>query len=136
MKSSAEVQATRLIRPLKSRLSRLLQELVRTNSVAVLAGADETPAQRVLASFFREQSIRPELYDTAFILDSNFPHVRRYKPYAGRKNAFDWRARGEVKACCSTDILTRYLQATASGRVHRGPGISPRGACTGAALST
>jgi acetylornithine deacetylase len=86
MKSSAEIRPTRLIRPLKSRLRRLLQELIRSNSVAVLAGGDETPAQRVLGRFFREQGIRPELYDTAFILESDFPHVRRYKLYSGRRN--------------------------------------------------
>ncbi|MFP5229161.1 MAG: M20 family metallopeptidase [Acidobacteriota bacterium] len=79
-------QAAKLIRPLKGQLRRLLQELVRTRSVAVLAGGNETPAQRVLARFFREQGIRPELYDTAFILKSKFPQVRRQKSYAGRKN--------------------------------------------------
>jgi acetylornithine deacetylase len=78
--------ATRLIRPLRSSLKRLLQELVRTNSVAVLAGGNETPAQRVLQVFFREQGIRAELYDTAFICDSGFAQVRRHKSYAGRKN--------------------------------------------------
>jgi acetylornithine deacetylase len=78
--------ATRLIRPLRSSIRRLLQELVRTNSVAVLAGGNETPAQRVLQAFFRERGIRTELYDTAFIRDSDFPQVRRRKSYAGRKN--------------------------------------------------
>ncbi|HEX4066519.1 MAG TPA: M20/M25/M40 family metallo-hydrolase [Acidobacteriaceae bacterium] len=81
-----DADARRLIRPLRSRLKRLLQELVRTNSVAVLAGGNETPAQRMLRGFFVEQGMRAELYDTAFILDSSFPQVRRQKPYAGRKN--------------------------------------------------
>ena len=86
MTSLTQADATKLIRPLKGRLRRLLQELVRTNSVAVLTGGNETPAQQVLASFFREQGIRPELYDTAFILKSRFPQVRRHKSYAGRRN--------------------------------------------------
>jgi len=86
MTSAARLDAAKLIRPLKARLRRLLQELVRNNSVAVLTGGNETPAQQVLAAFFREQGITPELYDTAFILKSGFPHVRRYKPYSGRKN--------------------------------------------------
>lgn len=86
MTSTAQAEATKLIRPLKGRLRRLLQELVRTSSVAVLTGGNETPAQRVLAAFFREQGLRSELYDTAFILKSRFPHVRRHKSYAGRKN--------------------------------------------------
>ena len=84
MKNAAD--AARLIRPLRSSLKRLLQELVRTNSVAVLAGGNETPTQRVLQAFFRELGIRSELYDTAFIRDSKFPQVRRHKSYAGRKN--------------------------------------------------
>jgi acetylornithine deacetylase len=75
-----------LVRPFATRLKRLLQELVRTNSVATLAGANETPTQRVLWQFFRDQGLRPELYETEFILKSKFPHVRRQKPYAGRKN--------------------------------------------------
>ncbi len=86
MTKTAEGSAMQLIRPLRSRLRRLLQELVRTNSVAVLSGGDETPAQQVLAAFFREQGIRPELYETAFILKSRFPQVRRSKSYRGRKN--------------------------------------------------
>lgn len=86
MKNRAAADAGKLIRPLRNNLKQLLQALVRTGSVAVLAGGDETPAQRVLQRFFREQGIKAELYDTAFILESDFVHVRRYKPYAGRKN--------------------------------------------------
>lgn len=86
MKSKAASDAERLIRPLRTRLRKLLQELVRTNSVALLSGGDELPAQRLLQLFFREQGIKAELYETAFITDSDFPHVRRYKTYAGRKN--------------------------------------------------
>jgi acetylornithine deacetylase len=87
MKNAAPAtDTTRLIRPLRSSLKRLLQELVRTNSVAVLAGGNETPAQRVLQTFFSEQGISARLYDTAFIRDSTFPQVRRQKSYAGRKN--------------------------------------------------
>jgi acetylornithine deacetylase len=86
MKSIAAADAHKLIRPLRSGIKRLLQDLVRVNSVAVLAGADETPAQTVLRDFFREQGIRAELYDTSFILESGFPQVRKHKSYAGRKN--------------------------------------------------
>jgi acetylornithine deacetylase len=67
-------------------MKRLLQNLVRTSSVTTLAGGNETPAQRVLQRFFREQGLRAELYETAFILKSKFPHVRRQKSYAGRRN--------------------------------------------------
>jgi acetylornithine deacetylase len=67
-------------------MKRLLQNLVRTSSVTTLAGGNETPAQRVLQRFFREQGLRAELYETAFILKSKFPHVRRQKSYVGRRN--------------------------------------------------
>ena len=86
MKNGTAADVSKLIRPLRSSLKRLLQELVRTSSVAVLAGGDETRAQRVLQRFFREQGIKADLYDTEFILESDFKQVRRYKPYAGRKN--------------------------------------------------
>lgn len=78
--------ARKLIEPLRPRLCTLLQELVRTNSVAVLQHGEEMPAQDVLMQFFREQGIAAELYDTEFITNSSFPHVRRYKSYRDRKN--------------------------------------------------
>lgn len=84
--AGAATDAARLIRPLRIGLKRLLQELVRTNSVAVLTGGNETPAQRVLQTFFREQGIRTALYDTAFIRNSAFAQVRRNKSYLGRQN--------------------------------------------------
>lgn len=86
MEGMASPAARKLMDPFRDRLLVLLQELVRTNSTAVLQGGDETPAQRVLEAFFREQGIRAELYDTAFVRESEFPHVRRYKSYEGRKN--------------------------------------------------
>jgi acetylornithine deacetylase len=86
MKKSSTRTAQKLIRPLRNDLKRLLQELVRTNSVALLAGGNETPAQLALREFFREYGLRSELYETKFILESDFPHVRRNKSYAGRKN--------------------------------------------------
>lgn len=85
-KGTTAVAPKKLIRPLKTKLRRLLQELVKTNSVAVLSGANETPAQLVLQSFFAEHGIRAELYDTAFVTRSGFTGVRRHKSYAGRKN--------------------------------------------------
>lgn len=80
------VVAQKLMEPLRERLCKLLQELVRTNSVATLRDGDETPAQRILETFFLEHGIEPELYSTEFIEQSDFRHVRRYKKYAGRKN--------------------------------------------------
>lgn len=85
MKTVAQ-DAEKLICPLRNDLKRLLQELIQTNSVALLAGGNETPAQRVLQRFLREHGLRPELYETDFILRSKFAQVRRNKPYRGRKN--------------------------------------------------
>ena len=50
--NTISTRAFKLLRPLKGRLNLLLQDLVRTNSVAVLAGGDETAAQHVLHRFF------------------------------------------------------------------------------------
>ncbi|MGC8548054.1 MAG: M20/M25/M40 family metallo-hydrolase [Acidobacteriaceae bacterium] len=86
MMRGAEIDAKQLLGPMRNRLCRLLQELVRTNSVARLGGGNEAEAQQVLAEFFREQGIRAELYSTEFIEKSDFPHVRRYKSYRDRKN--------------------------------------------------
>jgi len=76
----------KLIHPLKGDLKRLLQQLVRTNSVAVPPGGDETPAQRVLQSFFHDQGVRAQLYATEFIEKSGNPLVRKNRSYRGRKN--------------------------------------------------
>jgi len=76
----------RLIRPLRGNLKRLLQQLVRTNSVAIPPGGDETPAQQVLQSFFHDQGVRAQLYATEFIEKSGNPLVRKNRSYRGRKN--------------------------------------------------
>lgn len=76
----------RLIRPLQGDLKRLLQQLVRTNSVAIPPGGDETPSQQVLQSFFHDQGVRAQLYTTEFIEKSGNPLVRKNRSYRGRKN--------------------------------------------------
>jgi acetylornithine deacetylase len=86
MMHGTEMDAKELLGPMRNRLCRLLQELVKTNSVALLGGGNEAQAQQVLGEFFREQGIRAEMYSTEFIEKSGFPHVRRYKSYKDRKN--------------------------------------------------
>jgi acetylornithine deacetylase len=76
----------RFIQLLKGDLKRLLQQLVRTTSVAVPPGGDETPAQRVLQSFFHDQGVRAQLYATEFIEKSGNPLVKKNRSYRGRKN--------------------------------------------------
>ncbi len=76
----------KLISAVREDLFRLIQELVRTNSVAVPPEGNETPAQLVLAEFLKTYGLDAELYDTGFLLDSPHPYVRRDRHYAGRKN--------------------------------------------------
>jgi acetylornithine deacetylase len=78
--------ARKLIRTLGGDLKRLLQHLVRTNSVAIPPGGDEAPAQQVLQSFFREHGVRAEMYATEFIERAANPLVRKNRTYRGRKN--------------------------------------------------
>jgi acetylornithine deacetylase len=78
--------ARKVIRALRGDLKRLTQELVRTNSVAIPPGGDETPAQLVLQSFFREHGVRAEMYATEFIERSGNALVRKNRTYRGRKN--------------------------------------------------
>jgi acetylornithine deacetylase len=86
MTDKAATQARRLIYPLRGDLKRLLQQLVRTNSVAIPPGGGETPAQQLLQIFFREHGIRAELYATDFIERSGNSLVRKSRTYRGRKN--------------------------------------------------
>ncbi|MGB6130285.1 MAG: M20/M25/M40 family metallo-hydrolase [Acidobacteriaceae bacterium] len=86
MTRSATRDARKLVAPLRLPLTRLLRELVRTNSVAAPPGGNETPAQRVLQRFLLDHGLRPEFYDTAFIQESGSPLVRKTRTYAGRKN--------------------------------------------------
>jgi len=80
----------KLIQPLRGDLKRLLQSLVRTNSVAIPPGGNETPAQLLLQDFLCEYGVKSTLYDTHFIEKSGNPLVRQLvrknRSYRGRKN--------------------------------------------------
>ena len=86
MSRSSARDARRLIHPLQGDLKQLLQQLVRTNSVAIPPGGDETPSQLVLQRFFRDQGVGAQLYATEFIEKSGNPLVRKNRSYRGRKN--------------------------------------------------
>jgi acetylornithine deacetylase len=86
MTRGAAHDVRRLINPLKGDLKRLLQQLVRTNSVAVPPGGDETPSQRLLQGFFQDHGVGTQLYATEFIEKSGNPLVRKNRSYRGRKN--------------------------------------------------
>src|ERR1039458_1000182 len=84
----AQPIARSLIRPLRSSLKKLLQELVRTDSVAIPPNGNETPAQRVLERFLRNHGVNSELYEVGPILEQNNCTVFRNRSYTGRKNLF------------------------------------------------
>lgn len=86
MTPKAAESSGKLIRPLESDLKRSPQQLVRTNSVAIPPGGEETPAQQVLQTFFRSHGVHAELYATDFIERSGNPLVRKNRSYRGRKN--------------------------------------------------
>ena len=83
-KEAAEVH--KLIRPLRGYLKTLLRELVKTSSVNLPPGGNETPAQRLLNTFLRTHGVKSVLYNTEFIESAGNPLVRKNRQYKGRKN--------------------------------------------------
>jgi acetylornithine deacetylase len=84
--SGAGRLARRLIAPLRQDIISLLQQLVRTNSVAVPPHGNEAPAQRLLRRVLKGCGVDAELYDTGFLNESDHPCVRHERRYAGRPN--------------------------------------------------
>jgi len=78
--------ARRLMAPLEADVIRLLQELVRTDTVAVPPAGNETAGQLVLRDFLHAQGLAPELYDVSSVGESGHPCARRDRAYAGRQN--------------------------------------------------
>lgn len=120
--TTVAVQAHKVLHPLQADMKRLLQNLVRTNSVAVPPNGNETPAQLILLDFSQAHGIRPELYGTAFLATSKNPLVQKGRNYKGRKN-LSVRLPGQAvaRAFSSMDIWTPSLPAGRAGR-HR-PGL-------------
>src|SRR5579862_486615 len=79
-------EARRLLSPLRREIILLLQQLVRTDSVAIPPHGHETPAQRVLYQFLKHHKLNAEMYDISFIKKSKNPGVRHDRNYQGRKN--------------------------------------------------
>jgi acetylornithine deacetylase len=78
--------ARRLLRPLRRDLVRLVQALVRTDSVAIPPHGHETTAQKVLRRFLDRSRLDVEMYDCGFLERSPHPYVRRDRRYRGRHN--------------------------------------------------
>jgi acetylornithine deacetylase len=78
--------ARRLVRPLRPEIVRMLQALVRVDTVAVPPHGKETAGQKVLRRFLRPYRLDVEMYDTGFLGRSRHPYVRRDRRYAGRHN--------------------------------------------------
>ena len=79
-------QAVNLIKPLRSKLIHLLQELVQADSVSVPPGGSETRAQLVLNEFFQSHSVFADIYAVDDLAQSNHPYVRKNRNYEGRMN--------------------------------------------------
>ena len=84
--SSAAGLASRLLRPLRQDIVRLVRELVRTNTVAIPPNGNETAGQLVLRDFLKSHGVRSELYETDFVVRSRHPWKHTDRNYAGRKN--------------------------------------------------
>ena len=84
--STAVREAKRMLEPLENEIVGLLQNLVRTNSVAIPPNGLETEAQKVLLNFLKLHSIDAELYDLDFLPQSNHPYLRHDRDYTGRHN--------------------------------------------------
>ena len=78
--------ARRLLRPLARDLVRLVQALVRVDSVAIPPNGHETAAQKVLRRFLEPYRLDVEMYDCGFLERSRHPYVRRDRRYRGRHN--------------------------------------------------
>jgi acetylornithine deacetylase len=78
--------ARRLLRPLRQEIVRMLQALVRVDTVAVPPRGKETAGQKVLRRFLRPHRLDVEMYDAGFLARSRHPCVRRDRRYAGRHN--------------------------------------------------
>ncbi|HZJ43767.1 MAG TPA: M20/M25/M40 family metallo-hydrolase [Pyrinomonadaceae bacterium] len=82
----SEPVAERLLQPLEAELVQLLQNLVRTNSVAIPPNGSETAGQRVLLEFLQAHDIEAETYDLDYLASSDHPYVRADRNYSGRQN--------------------------------------------------
>lgn len=84
--SSAAADARRMLAPLENELIVLLQELIRTNSVAIPPDGCETAAQSVILEFLKRRNVDAEMYELVFLTKSNHPYVRADRNYADRHN--------------------------------------------------
>jgi acetylornithine deacetylase len=81
-----KTHAVKMLGSLKPQMTKLLEDLIRVNTVAIPPDGDETPGQLVLQRFFKENGLRPQLYETEFVAASKSPWRRRERNYKGRKN--------------------------------------------------
>src|SRR5438046_3838957 len=83
---SARREAKQLLIPLEHEIVQLLQQLVRTNSVAIPPNGSETEAQKVLLNFLHTNNVEAEMYDIGFLAEAQHPYVRTNRHYSGRHN--------------------------------------------------
>lgn len=78
--------AGKMLRPLRRDMVRLLQEMVRADTVNRPPAGTEMRAQTVLREFFRTWNIKSEMYSLDVLGSSGHHYVRRDRNYKGRKN--------------------------------------------------
>jgi acetylornithine deacetylase len=84
--SSVVRDAKLLLKPLENEIVELLQQLVRTDSVAIPPNGSETRGQLVLLEFLKAYSVDAELYDLEFLAESDHPYIRPDRNYKDRHN--------------------------------------------------
>jgi acetylornithine deacetylase len=84
--STSASAAARLVEPFQSELTRLLQELVRTDTVAIPPNGGETAGQHVLQSFLAAHGIPGELYECDNLIPADHPYRRPDRNLGGRRN--------------------------------------------------
>lgn len=78
--------AKKLVAPVAKDAIKLLQKVVRTDTVAMPPDGNEGPAQKIIQAALKRYGLDVELYDTGFLLKSKHPYVRRNRHYKGRPN--------------------------------------------------
>ena len=111
--SSVVREAKALLEPLQNEIVRLLQELVRTNSVAIPPNGSETQAQNVLGDFLKTYDIDSETYDLEFLSQSGHPYLRTDRNYSGRHNLI---ARVTGSGRGRSVLLSGHIDTVPAGR--------------------
>lgn len=107
--------ARQMIRPLEREIILLLQELVKTNSVAIPPNGSETAAQKVLQEFLKSHNVDAEMYDLEFLTREEHPYRRADRHYSGRHNLV---ARTQGNGRGQSLMLSGHIDTVPTGHDH------------------